>query len=98
MSSESSTRLTRLLRSLETGTAQPVSRRGGRLREAGTGRVEVAGKGAGQIEAGKLGSPLSRGVSVVCGAIPLACVGAAKGFVGGGEEAEEGGGASGTAK
>jgi hypothetical protein len=55
--------------------------------------VEVSGKGAGQIEAEELGTPLSRGAGAVCGAIPLsgAGAGAAKGFVGGGEEeAEEG--------
>jgi hypothetical protein len=54
--------------------------------------VEVAGKGAGQIKAEELDSPLSRGAGVVIGAIPLAGAGATKGFFGGGEE---GGGASG---
>jgi hypothetical protein len=48
------------------------------------------------MKAKELGSPLSRGASVVGGAILLAGAGPAKDFVGGGEEAEEGGGASGT--
>jgi hypothetical protein len=52
--------------------------------------VEVSGKGVGQIKAEELGSLLSRGAGVVDGAIPLAGAGAAKGFVGGGKEAEEG--------
>jgi hypothetical protein len=64
-------------------------RRGRRGGEAGTGSVEVSGKGAGQIKAKELGSPLSRCAGMVGGAIPMAGAGAAKGFVGGGEEAEE---------
>jgi hypothetical protein len=62
------------------------------------GSVEMSGKGPGQIKVEELGSPLPRGAGVVGCAIPLVGVGAgaAKGFVGGGEEAEEGGGASGT--
>jgi hypothetical protein len=40
-------------------------RRGRRGGEAGTGSVEVSGKGAGQIKAEELGSPLSRGAGVV---------------------------------
>jgi hypothetical protein len=56
----------------------------------------VSGKGAaGQIKAKELGSPLSRGAGVVDVTIPLVGAGAAKGFIGGREEAEEGGGASG---
>jgi hypothetical protein len=69
-------------------------RRGRRGGEAGTGGVEVSGVGAGQIKAEELGSPLSRGVGVVGGTIPLA--GAAKGFVGGRQETKESRGASGT--